>query len=543
MSSTAHSEAQSETNSDALSELIRELTRDAGALGPLEDEIDLEKIHTRPINDSFNPLDEWRYPVDATGFRLVEFVPNDPQDPRNFKKNYKWFLTFLLGTVCFDVAFCSAAITGGMEGPVKAFGVSMEVSILAVTLMVIGFGVGPLVFAPLSEEVGGKPVYVGTLALAVIFIIPCALAPNIGALLACRFIDGLFFSAPMCLIGGNLADMWLTNERGVAMSVFSAAPFLGPAIGPLVGGFVYDNAGWRWIYWVMLIFSGVIYALVVIFLPETHHQTLLKKRAKHLRKITGDDTYRAISELEKRSLGEIVHSTLFRPMILLTEPIVFLIAVYMSVLYGLLYMFLFAYPVVFQEGKGFSNSIGGLMFIPIALGVIAATVVSPYVNNDYNRRAQKYIDRGELPPAELRLIPMMVGCWLVPVGLFCFAWTSYPRLSWAGPCISSFACGMGFNLLYNPANNYIVDSYQHYAASGLAAKTFMRSMWGAACPLFTVQMFHRLGNQWAASLLGFIALACCAIPYAFYIFGARIRQRSKYAYSPEKPAVTDVENK
>lgn len=528
------------SNNPGVNDLVHELTQDAGALGPLEDGIDIKRVHTIPAQDtSFNSadLDPWQYPTDAsTGVRIVQFVDGDKEDPRNLPKWRKWCITFFLGFICLNVALASAIVTGGMTGPMKTFGVSMEVVILSVSLMVIGFGIGPLIFAPLSEEVGRRPVYVFTLFLAVIFIIPCAVAKNIGTLLVCRFLDGLFFSAPMCLIGGNLAEMWKTDERGVAMSIFSAAPFLGPIIGPLIGGFIFDNAGWRWLYWVLLIISGCVYVPVLVLLPETHHQTLLKKRAKKLRKATGDDTYRAISELQTRSMKEIVNSTLLRPLVLLMEPIVFLITIYMSVVYGLLYMFFFAYPVVYEEGKGWNDSMTGLMFIPIAIGVVSATVVAPYFNNDYNRRAQKYIDRGEIPPAELRLIPMMIGCWFVPIGLFCFAWTSYPHVHWAGPCISGFACGFGFNQLYNPANNYIVDSYQHYAASGLAAKTFLRSMWGAACPLFTIQMYHRLGYQWASSLLAFIALACCAIPYGFYFFGARIRAKSKYAYSPEKEA-------
>ncbi|CCH43374.1 putative polyamine transporter [Wickerhamomyces ciferrii] len=523
------------SNNPGVDNLITKLESRAGALGPLEDGIDIEQVQTHPDPKSTtHPDDQWGYTIDEeTGIRIVQFVPEDPKDPRNWSKAYKWFVTFFLGLICFDVALASAIVTGDIEGPMKTFGVSEEVVILTVTLLVIGFGIGPLVFAPLSEEIGRRWVYVSTLGLAVIFIIPCAVAQNIGTLLVCRFLDGLFFSAPMCLIGGNLAEMWKTEERGVAMSIFSAAPFIGPAMGPLIGGYIGDNVGWRWIYWVLLIFSGVIYIALVILIPETHHQTILKQRAKKLRKLTGDDTYRALSEIKIRSFKKIANETLLRPLILLSEPIVFLITLYMSVIYGLLYMFFFAYPVVYMEGKGWSAGKTGLMFIPIAVGVIFATVIAPFFNTDYNKRAQKFKDRGELPPAELRLIPMMIGCWLVPVGLFAFAWSSYPHVSWAGPCFSGFACGWGFNQLYNPANNYIVDSYQHYAASGLAAKTFLRSMWGAVVPLFTIQMYHRLGYEWASSLLAFISLACCAIPYFFYFFGKRVRARSKYAYSPE----------
>lgn len=68
-----------------------------------------------------------------------------------------------------------------------------------------------------------------TIFVALIFIIPCAVAQNIETLLVCRAIDGIAFSAPMTLVGGTLADLWRNEERGVPMAAFSAAPFIGPA--------------------------------------------------------------------------------------------------------------------------------------------------------------------------------------------------------------------------------------------------------------------------------------------------------------------------
>ncbi|EGW32680.1 uncharacterized protein SPAPADRAFT_61752 [Spathaspora passalidarum NRRL Y-27907] len=396
----------------------------------------------------------------------------------------------------------------------------------------------------MSEEVGRKPIYVVTLAVALVFIVPCGAAQNIGTLIISRLIDGIAFSAPMTLIGGSLADIWEGPERGTAMAIFSAAPFLGPVCGPIFGGLLADHAPtWRWIYWTFLIIAGAFYAVFIVIVPETHHGILLKKRAKKLRKETGDSRYRTFSELQVRTFGQVAKTSLLRPFVLLSELIVFLMTMYMAVVYGLLYMFFFAYPMVFMEGKGFSASLTGVMFIPIGVGVIIATFCAPYFNKDYNKRAQKYRDRGELPPAELRLIPMMISCWFVPASLFAFAWSSYPTISWAGPCFAGLGAGFGFCCLYNPANNYIVDSYQHYAASALAAKTFVRSIWGACVPLFTIQMYHRLGYEWASSLMAFISLACCAIPFLFFKFGARIRSYSKYAYSPNLDAKQgDAEN-
>ncbi|KAF2083785.1 MFS multidrug transporter-like protein [Saccharata proteae CBS 121410] len=469
----------------------------------------------------------------ATGrterYELVTWKIDDPENPKNWSKAYKWWCTMCVAVTCFVVAFDSGVITADLTGPSETFNVSREVSFLTITLFVVGFGVGPMAFAPLSEIVGRRPIYAVTLFIAVIFEIPCAVAPNIGTLLVCRFIDGVAFSAPMTLVGGTLADMWKNEERGVPMAAFSAAPFIGPAIGPLVGGYLADAKGWRWLYWIQLILSGAVWVLISFTVPETYTPTLLAKRAKKMRKETGDSKFVTEEDLDKRPLSQRLRIFMLRPFqLLFMEPIVFFISVYMSVLYGLLYMFFVAYPVVYQEGKGWSAGSTGLMFIPLAVGVVASAVCSPWVNKDYLKRAAKYNGK---PPAEIRLIPMMISCWFIPIGLFIFAWTSYPWLDWVGPCLGGFPVGFGFIFLYNAANNYLVDSYQHQAASALAAKTFLRSFWGAGCVLFTEQMYHRLGYQWASSLLAFIALACCAIPYVFWFYGARIRRYSHFAYS------------
>lgn len=200
-----------------------------------------------------------------------------------------------------------------------------------------------MVFAPMSEMVGRRLVYGVTLFVAVVFVIPCAVAQNIGTLIVCRLIDGIAFSAPMTLVGGTLADLWRNEERGVPMAAFSAAPFLGPAIGPLVGGFLGDAAGWRWLYWLQLILSGVAWFLITVTVPETYAPTILKRRAKKLRKAENDPKYVTEGELNALPINEKLRIVLLRPFqLLFLEPIVLFISVYMSVLYGLLYMFFVA---------------------------------------------------------------------------------------------------------------------------------------------------------------------------------------------------------
>jgi multidrug resistance protein len=200
-----------------------------------------------------------------------------------------------------------------------------------------------MVFAPLSEILGRRIIYATTLLVAVVFIIPCAVGQNMATLLVCRAIDGIAFSAPMTLVGGTLADLWKTEERGVPMAAFSAAPFIGPAIGPLAGGFIADNLGWRWLYWIQLILSGAVWVLITFTVPETYAPTLLARRAKKMRKETGNSNFVTELDLDLRPFVERLRVFLIRPFqLLFLEPIVLFISVYMSVLYGLLYMFFIA---------------------------------------------------------------------------------------------------------------------------------------------------------------------------------------------------------
>ena len=253
-----------------------------------------------------------------------------------------------------------------------------------------------------------------------------------------------------------------------------------------------------------------------------------------MRKELDDDKYVTEMDLDQQPLGQRLRGFVLRPFqLLFLEPIVMFLSLYACVIYGLLYMFFVAFPIVYMEGKGYSSGITGLMFIPVAVGVLCSAACSPLVNKHYLTLVKKHNGK---PPAEARLVPMMLSCWFIPIGMFIFAWTSYPRLSWAGPALGGFPVGFGFILLYNSMNNYIVDSYQHQAASALAAKTFLRSFWGAGCVLFTIQMYHTLGYQWAGSLLAFISLGCCAIPFVFYFKGANIRKRSRYAYAGDEEA-------
>jgi multidrug resistance protein len=338
------------SSSDSASEITHV---EADKFEPIQREPTIEDVVNLPLRMLSNDanLNEYtqetvdgqlrRTRTDATGhierYELVTFKMDDPENPKNWSKAFKWWCTMCVAVTCFAVAFNSAVITADLEGVGAEFHVSEEVTLLTITLFVVGFGVGPMVFAPLSEIYGRRPVYGVTLALAVIFTIPGAVAQNIGTLLVTRFIAGVAFSAPMSLVGGTLVDLWKNEERGVPMAAFSAAPFIGPGVGPLVGGYLSEAGGWRWLYWIQLIISFCVWILITFTVPETYAPRLLANRAKKLRKETGDAKYVTEQDLDSRPFSQKLTLFLLRPFqLLFQELIVFFISLYMSVLYGLL---------------------------------------------------------------------------------------------------------------------------------------------------------------------------------------------------------------
>ncbi len=399
------------------------------------------------------------------------------------------------------------------------------------------FAIGPLLWAPLSELYGRQLLFFGTYGVLTAFNAGAAGSKNIQTLVILRFFAGAFGSSPLTNAGGVIADMFPAKQRGLAMSVFAAAPFMGPTLGPIVGGFLGESKGWRWVEGLMAIFTGALWIIGALTIPETYAPVLLRKRAAELSRATGQ-TYLSKHEVlhGTPALGESFKVALSRPWILLfREPIVLLLSIYMAIIYGTLYMMFAAFPIVFQQQRGWSEGVGGLAFLGVAVGMIAAVIYTIPDNNRYNRAADAAIAKGAInAPPEARLPPSMLGSVFIPLGLFIFAWTNYPRIHWIVCIIFTAPFGFGMVLVFLSIMNYLIDSYTIYAASVLAANSVLRSLFGAVFPLFTTYMYDNLGIHWASTIPAFLALICVPFPFLFYKYGPAIRKRCKFAREAEE---------
>ena len=474
----------------------------------------------------------WSHKYEGAGTEedphIVEWVPQDPYNPMLYPRPMKWMITAVVSFAALAIAFASTAYSGSIPQIIEQFHISDELSIAGISLFVLGFAIGPLFWAPLSELFGRQILFFFTYAALTAFNAGAAGAQNIQTLLVLRFLAGSFGSSPLTNSGGVIADMFPASERGLALCAFASAPFLGPTLGPIVGGFAGESIGWRWVEGIIAIFTGVLWIVGSLLVPETYAPVLLKRRAAYLSKSTGM-VY--VSKVErdkgKQSLAQTYKIALSRPWVLLfKEPIVLLLSIYVALVYGTLYLTFAAFPIVYEQARGWSQGIGGLSFIGVSVGTLLGIALTIYDNSRYNSTAAK---AGGVAPPEERLPPTMIGAVILPIGLFIFAWTNYPRIHWIVSLIFTSTLGFGNVMLFLGVSNYLIDSYTIYAASVLAANAVLRSLFGAAFPLFTTAMYRKLGIQWASSIPAFLALACVPLPFLFYRYGAAIRQRCQYS--------------
>ncbi|KAH7329148.1 major facilitator superfamily transporter [Stachybotrys elegans] len=459
---------------------------------------------------------------------LVDFLPDDPRNAQKWTKLGKWTVTVIQAVATLAVSFSSSAYSGGVADVMAEFDVGITVGILGVSMFVLGFAIGPLIWAPFSEMYGRQLLFFITYMALTAFNAAAAGAPTIEALLVLRFMAGAFGSSPLTNAGGVIADMFNASDRGIAMPLFAMAPFLGPALGPIAGGFLGQAAGWRWIEGLMAIFTGIVWIVGASTCPETYAPVLLRRRAAKLSKLTGK-TY--ISKLDEGKppvrLTTQFKIALSRPWImLLKEPIVFFISIYMAIIYGTLFMCFAAFPIVFQQGRGWSPGIGGLAFTGIAVGMFLAVLGALWDNKRYTRIASK---SGGVAAPEVRLPPAIVGSILLPIGEFWFAWTNGPEIHWVVSIIGAGFFSSGITLVFLSLSNYLIDSYVIYAASVLAASAVLRSLFAVAFPLFTSYMYADLGIHWASSVPAFLALACMPFPFLFWKYGEKIRMKCQFA--------------
>ncbi|EPE29515.1 MFS general substrate transporter [Glarea lozoyensis ATCC 20868] len=529
--SRASTQGDLERHPTVLSRIHTARSQHAGTIG---------RSHTGKSRDSRRAFPEMGLgkplppPLPERDEYVVEFNgPDDPLHAQNWPMRKKVLTAIMLGYTTLVSAFTSSIFSTATTTVAAQFNVSSEVGLLGLSFYVLGFALGPVFWAPLSELKGRRlPLVISMFGFS-IFQIGVAAGKDLQTILLCRFWGGIFGAAPLAVVAAVFSDMFDNKTRGLAITVFSMTVFTGPLLAPFIGGFIVNSyLGWRWTEWLVSIMGFVAFFLDLFFLEETYPPVILISKAKELRRRTKNWGIHAKQEEIEIDFRELITKNFSRPMrLLVTEPIVLLLSIYMAFIYGLLYLFLTAYPLVFQGIHGMKPGVSGLPYFGMIIGMLIAGLYIVLTQPSYNR---KLAANNGVPIPEWRLPPVIAGGVSFAGGLFWFGWSGYKAdIHWIVPTLSGLLTGFGLLSIFLQSLNYLVDAYLMFAASAIAANTFLRSLAGAGFPLFSTYMFNGMGINWAGTLLGCVAVVLVPIPVFFYIYGERIRRRS--AFAPTKP--------
>jgi MFS transporter, DHA1 family, multidrug resistance protein len=292
-----------------------------------------------------------------------------------------------------------------------------------------------------------------------IFQIAVAVGKDLQTVLICRFWGGFFGACPLTVVAAVFSDMFDNKSRGIAITVFSIMVFSGPLMAPFIGGFITaSHLGWRWTEYLVGILGFAAFTLNFLFLEETYPPVILIAKAEKLRRLRKNWGIHAKQEEIEIDFRELLEKNFSRPLrMLVTEPIVLLLSVYMAFIYGLLYLMLTAYPLIFQGVHHFNGGVGGLPFFGMITGQLLAGVMIVLRQPGYRKKLEA---NGDRPIPEWRLPEVIAGGVAFSAGLFWLGWTGFtPSVHWIVPTLSGLLTGFGIMSIFLQALNYLVDAY------------------------------------------------------------------------------------
>ncbi|KAL4914543.1 major facilitator superfamily domain-containing protein [Aspergillus aurantiobrunneus] len=420
---------------------------------------------------------------------------DDPESPYNWSFGKKLWVAMLLFAYTFSVYIGSSLYTAGTHAIVESYGVSNTVASLGLSVYVFAYGLGPMLFSPLSEipAIGRTLPYITTYIVFVILCVPMSLVDSIAGILVLRFLLGFFGSPCLATAGASYGDFYGSNAMPYVIALWGGGATLGPALGPLVAGFAVQENGWRWSPWELLWLSGPIMVLMFFSMPETSPDTILHRRAQRLRIRTGRKELKSLSEIRQSKMNprEITFNAIIKPWeINALDP---------------------------AQGLAFLSVLWGLC--------VAVTLLCAY----FYGVAPQQLGKLDAIPQAARIWPGLFATWLIPTGLSIFAWTANPDIHWIAGLLGIAISMCGVFIITQCMFIYLPFTYPRFAGSLFAANGFARSLFAGASILFARPMFDGIGISGGVTLLASLSVLCIAGVFVLYFLGGRLRERSRFA--------------
>ncbi|KAG1897547.1 multidrug resistance protein 4 [Suillus fuscotomentosus] len=454
------------------------------------------------------PEDEWQH---------------DPVNPRNWSPAKKWTTTAIVGLYTFVTPLASSIMAPGLPDLAAKFNITNPtVTALTLSIFLLSFAIGPLFAAPLSEVYGRLWVLHLANLFFLVFNLGCALSRNTTSFIVFRFLAGFVGGTPVACGGGVVSDLFSENDRASAMALYFLGPLIGPVVGPVMGGFIAESVGIQNVFYVVVAICGVAAVLGILLMRESYAPVIQLRRAK-----ISSDLEKAVTTHPAFVTNKWVYLwiNLKRPIIIMTRSFIcFILSLYMALIYGIYYLMFTTFPDLFTTVYHFNTGTGGLPYIGIGVGFLSGVIFGSRIcNKTYLYFAAQNGGKGK---PEMRVPVLILGSFVVPVGLFWYGWSAQAKVQFMMPIVGTAIFGFGIMIASLAIQLYLVDTFT-YAASAVAAASMLRSLLGFAFPLFGQQMFARLGYGGGNSLLAGLAIVI-GIPFPVWIYyaGESMRARS-----------------
>ena len=471
--------------------------------------------------------------------------PNDPRHPYQWPNIRKWTHVIIFSTIEFVTPLASMMFAPVVPQVARDIGSDdITRTTLAVSIYVLGFIVGPLIFGPLSQLYGRMIIYRTTVVVYLCMSVGCALSTSIAMLTAFRFFGGCFGAAPIVVGGAAVADMYPAERRGRPLAIYSVGPFLGLTTGPIFGGLIDYYSSWRWIFWSLSIAAGVLAACTFAILRETHAPTILRRlQGPHFAswplKVIPVATAGA-QVTPRNHLLQVLLPAFFSPVrITFSTPLLFLLFVSNALFTGIMNILFTTLGATYQSRYHFSTRSAGFSYLGIGIGGLLVAIalgktsdkLATFLSNRstplrrHRPEDNNHISTVKLYQARYRLPPVILGALLTSTGLVWYGWSLQFHTSWPIPLVGTFIFGLGMLAIQAGFPTYLLHAYSDQAGAVLSASIVTRSIGGSTVTLAGPTLNSRLGYGWASTFLAAVNLIFLVPTVILYVRLGRARRR------------------
>jgi len=457
-------------------------------------------------------------------FAVYDFTGMEHADPKQWSKRKKIVHTVLYGMTTLVSQFNSAILSPAVSQIMNEFNVSFKIAVLCTCIYILGIALGPLLFAPMSEQYGRKLSTLLPFVIGALFTFMAACSTRIWFVILFRGLAGVCSAAPMVISGGMLSDIWSPKVRGNYLIIYSNFVTLGPCVAPIVAPVLLRYMSWRGLLFITSGLYLVVATVNVMSLSESYAPVILAREASARRMRTGNFLHHAKLDETSMTPKEFLKRHVRRPFKMMAVPLIALVALYASFVFGLFYLVTTSVPTTFQDYRNFSQIYSGLPMLAVYTG---ATVLGVPINLLAGLRyARKLAQNHNEPMPEQRLFAVLFLGLVLPLGIALFGYTvSNSQFHWIVPCLGLTLIGAGFFVIFQGCLNFLVDALPKYSASAMAVSTCMRSMLAGFFPLFSREIFYTFGIEQGTGVLTIIAVLCVPIPFCFFYFSNAINKK------------------